>query len=243
MGVDSLSLPLLLTCLATGITPQCGDSVRLESCLEDFTGFYWSPSYLFKDSTEANPVIYPEHAGFVTLRNVHSTAFAQIYLQVYPAMPSASLTFAIDSLEVKFSDQTTCADSVRWDFGDGASSILRDPVHRYPAKGQYAGKLYAFSLLGSDTARFSLNITGINPAARSWFEIWPNPADKYLVIDPQDPVKEYSVTITDLFGRRIYQAAGIQGRKQIDFTVLSSGVYLVRILTDDYSFGKKIVHL
>ncbi len=241
LGVDSLSLPLLLTCLAAGITPQCGDSVRLESCLEDFSGFYWYPSYLFKDSTEANPVIYPEHHVFVYLRNVHSTAFAQIHLQVYPAMPSASLTFAIDSMEVTFSDHTTCADSVRWDFGDGTSSTLRDPVHSYPATGQYTGNLYAFSLLGSDTAHFSLNITGINTTAQERFEIWPNPADNYLVIDPKEPVKEYSVIITDLYGRKLSNIAGIQGRKQVDLTLFAAGVYLIRVQTGDYSFVKKII--
>jgi PKD repeat protein len=242
IGVDSLALPLLLTCLPIEVTPQCGDSVRLESCLEDFTGFYWVPSYLFKDSTEANPVIYPEHNGFVTLRNVHSTAFARTYLQVYPAMPSASLTFVTDSLEVQFSDKTTCADSVRWDFGDGTSSTGRDPVHRYPALGVYNGNLYAFSLLGSDTARFSINITGINPAARSWFEIWPNPASDYLVVDPQDPVRDYTVAIFDLYGREIYQSAGIQRRKQVDLTSLTPGVYLIRIQTAAYSLVKKIIH-
>ncbi|MEI7725013.1 MAG: PKD domain-containing protein [Bacteroidota bacterium] len=242
MGKDSLSLPLLLTCLAAEITPQCGDSVRLESCLEDFTGFYWYPSYLFKDSTEANPVIYPEHHGFVTLRNVHSTAFAEIYLQVYPAMPVASMTYTIDSLEVQFSDQTKCADSVRWDFGDGTSSTIRNPVHSYPALGVYNGNIYAFSLLGSDTARFSINITGIGSAVISGFEIWPNPAGNYLVIDQQEPVKDYSVFITDLFGRELSNIAGIRGRKKVDLTSFSAGVYLIRVRTDSCSLVKKIIH-
>lgn len=243
LGTDSLSLPLVLTCLPVEIKSICGDSVSLETCIADFTGFYWSPSYLFSDSSEANPVIFPERQEYVFLNNVNSTGFASSYLFVYPAVPQASLTFTNDSLLVYFSNKTKCADSVRWDFGDGTSSTERDPVHLYPALGVYAGKLYAFSLTGSDTALFSINIMGIDPADNPGFKIWPNPASGYLIVDPPENFKDYAVSILDLSGRKVYESTGIRNRKQIDVGPVRPGMYVVRIQTANQSYLSKVVIL
>lgn len=242
LGKDSLSLPLFLTCLPPlGTFANCGDSLKIESCINDFTGFYWTPSYLFRDSTEASPVIFPEMPVRIYLHHINSSGFASLFIFVYPSVPKASMIYTVDSLSVSFTDKTKCADSVQWDFGDGTASTSRNPIHIYPAKGIYDGKLYAFSLMGSDTARFTINLTGIDQTALRGFDIWPNPASDFLVIDPDIRIKDYSVFILDLYGRQINKFIGIRNRNQIDITSLSSGIYLVRIQTAGLSFVQKIV--
>jgi PKD repeat protein len=242
LGKDSLSLPLFITCLpASTITVNCGDSIRLESCITNFTGYYWSPSYLFKDSSEVNPVIYPDFSENIYLNNINSPGFASLTIIVNPEVPKASLSYSIDSLNVSFTDKTMCADDVLWDFGDGTVSTSNNPIHRYPTKDLYHGKLYAFSEGGSDTAFFTINLTGIGQLAMPRFTLWPNPASNFLVIEPDTRVQEYSVFITDLYGRIVLNFPRIRNRNQLDINSLSPGIYLVRIQTDGISFIQKII--
>lgn len=241
LGNDTLLLPQFLTCLPGGVMVLCNDSLRVESCIGDFTGYYWSPSYLFPDSTRANPLIFPTANDVIYLHNVNWPEVVTMFVNVYPAVPSASLTYSIDSLSVSFSNKTVCADSIRWDFGDGTSSTAPDPVHTYPAYGIYKGKLFAFSLAGSDTAQFTLEITGIGSAGKTRFEIWPNPASGYLVVDPEAQITRYSIRVNDLYGRAVYQAAGIQHRKRIDLTGFSPGLYTVMVQSTRYSLVRKII--
>jgi hypothetical protein len=242
LGKDSLSLPLFITCLPAGaITVNCGDSIRLESCISNFTGYYWSPSYLFKDSSAVNPVIYPEISESIYLNNIDSPGFASLDIFVNPEVPKASMSYSIDSLDVSFTDKTKCADNVLWDFGDGTVSTLNNPIHSYPTKNVYHGKLYAFSEVGSDTAFFTINLTGIGQIAIPRFTVWPNPASNFLVIEPDTRVQDYSVFITDLYGRIILNFTGIRNRNQIDISSLSPGIYLIRIQTDGISSIQKII--
>ncbi len=56
-------------------------------------------------------------------------------------------------LEVTFTDQTPGSVSWNWDFGDGAQSTDRNPVHRYEQAGQYTVRLTMTDRFGcSDTA-------------------------------------------------------------------------------------------
>ena len=60
-------------------------------------------------------------------------------------------TFFCDRGTVRFSDSTTFNDpiaSYNWTFGDGASSILQNPVHQYTAPGIYTVRLIVQTQLG-----------------------------------------------------------------------------------------------
>jgi len=55
--------------------------------------------------------------------------------------PDVIYTVSLDGYTVTFTTQTT-ANSYKWDFGDGTSSIDKSPVHTYPGKGKYVPTLY-----------------------------------------------------------------------------------------------------
>ncbi|MBN9384813.1 MAG: PKD domain-containing protein [Chitinophagaceae bacterium] len=52
-----------------------------------------------------------------------------------------SYTTSDDGFTITFTNQTDAA-SYQWDFGDGASSTDKNPVHTYPKKGKYVPTLY-----------------------------------------------------------------------------------------------------
>lgn len=57
--------------------------------------------------------------------------------------PAPDFTFAINGLEVTFTNTSKNADSYSWDFGDGNSSTDESPVHTYADAGCYAVVLSA----------------------------------------------------------------------------------------------------
>jgi PKD repeat protein len=79
--------------------------------------------------------------------------------------PAAAFTSNISTVNcgnnIAFTDQSTAAFDWLWDFGDGTTSILQDPVHTFSAAGTFNVKLVVSNPLGSDSA--FMNIT-VNPA-------------------------------------------------------------------------------
>ncbi len=62
--------------------------------------------------------------------------------QSLPPAPVAAFAFSVAGTKVTFTDQSTGSGLVRsWDFGDGASSSEKDPVHPYGSGGSFLVKL------------------------------------------------------------------------------------------------------
>lgn len=55
--------------------------------------------------------------------------------------PNILFTTAINAYTVTFTNNTQGATSYKWDFGDGATSTDKSPVHTYPGKGKYVPTL------------------------------------------------------------------------------------------------------
>lgn len=241
LGHDSLAFPLLLTCLPGETTLLCGDSVTLTSCIDDFTGFYWSPDYLFSDSSQANPTIRPEHHDWVYLNHISFPGVDYMHLFVYPNYPTTSVTYMVDSLTVHFNSSIHCADSIRWDFGDGASSTEQNPAHTYPSYGSYKGHVYGFSLPGSDTTHFTIQLTAIDDPEPAKFRIWPNPADDFLQIESPANEPIALVRILNLTGQTIIEAFDLGSRPAISLSGLQAGIYFVEIQTRNHAVKEAFI--
>ncbi|MDX2048382.1 MAG: PKD domain-containing protein [Chitinophagaceae bacterium] len=64
---------------------------------------------------------------------------------------------------VSFRDLTDTSNSWYWDFGDGSTSFLRNPVHAYGGPGDYVVTLIASNQYCSDTIRKSESIIKVSP--------------------------------------------------------------------------------
>ncbi len=85
------------------------------------------------------------------------------YIQVNPLpLPAFSQNYKVATLEhpdISFSNHTEGAENYLWDFGDGETSIEKDPVHHYTAIGEYKVMLQATSMFGCvDTTSSSVKI-------------------------------------------------------------------------------------
>jgi hypothetical protein len=74
------------------------------------------------------------------------------------APPTVDFTFSVSGLTVLFTNNSKAAESWTWDFGDGATSTARNPVHTYATGGTWTVTLVAEGTDGS-TASMSVEIT------------------------------------------------------------------------------------
>ena len=52
---------------------------------------------------------------------------------------------------IQFTDSSSGADSVLWNFGDGDTSTERNPIHNYSSNGTFVVTLTAYNQFGEDS--------------------------------------------------------------------------------------------
>jgi PKD repeat protein len=93
--------------------------------------------------------------------------------------PFADFDYQIDDFTVDFDNQSQFGDSYHWDFGDGESSTLTNPIHVYDEDGVYTVTLTTTNECGSDT--YTVEI-----------EIITTPFADFASSDPSDNADSYS---------------------------------------------------
>jgi PKD repeat protein len=91
---------------------------------------------------------------------------------------TADVTSGLAPLTVNFTNLSTNATAYAWDFGDGNSSVLANPVNIYSNAGAYSVTLTAFGSGGTNTVTFANYITATN-------------------VPPPAPVAEFFANVTE----------------------------------------------
>jgi hypothetical protein len=158
-----------------------------------------------------------------------------------------------NTFEVQFTDLSSAATSVFWNFGDPSTdddtSSLRNPTWTYADSGFFEPRFKAIGACGdADSVNTNLNI-GL--FADTWenledIDLYPNPASNWIYVDMNLAVaEEISFEIFDFQGRMIKViTAGIwmpgQGRYSIPVQDLYEGNYLIRVRGEKASYATQI---
>ena len=131
------------------------------------------------------------------------------------------------------------------------ASEVQDIVYRLssntftvPTNGNYYIAWHAFSAAGSSSIRVDLvNLgaaTGINEATNvGGVKLFPNPAESLFAIQ----VKKYDnamVRIFDVTGNEVYNAALNEMNTTVDVSNYASGLYLVKVEGQNFSYSEKL---
>lgn len=114
-------------------------------------------------STNQNPIVtYNSPGSFdVTLKATNAQGSNTVtftnYITVNEA-PFADFDYSIDELTVDFSNNSSNATSYMWNFGDGHTSTLTDPIHIYDQDGVYNVTLAATNECGTDLYTVTIEI-------------------------------------------------------------------------------------
>ncbi len=124
--------------------------------------------------------------------------------------PLANFSYSTNGNSVTFTNTSSSSMNSLlnyfWDFGDGNSSVLKNPNHSYSSTGIYSVNLIVADCIFSDTASFSVQIgtTGIPENEFNQIRIYPNPTNLYLNFDYGKTINAYNLIIKNIFGQQVF---------------------------------------
>ncbi len=208
----------------------------------------WNPTF----DTTAH--ISASAAGEYNVVAVTSCGTAQDTIEIFhiPA-PTASFDTTASFLTYVFTNTSGNTGlngiSYHWDFGDGDTSVLENPVHVYDQAGSYTVTLTVTNECGeSATATMTLDVmlTGLDGIDQNSWNVYPNPTEGQTRVDGYSELSaNLQLTLTDLSGRVVWEAnaGAVQGTFSYELNVseLATGSYILQIQIGDKIGAKKLI--
>lgn len=149
----------------------------------------------------------------------------------------ASFNHTSNGLQVSFSNNSNLANDFVWDFGDGNSSSITNPVHTYQSPGNYIVTLRASNCFSQDTIA---NIITVGTSGLSELNIlpwaFPNPTrDKLQIADPNISGLE----VVSLEGKSLIKIN--EPVSELDISALLEGYYLLKVCKNSETVVLKIL--
>ena len=194
--------------------------------------FFWD----FGDgatSTEKNPVhLYIDYGDYdVTL--VASNVFGADSVTKTVSLcefPVAAFESEIDIRTIFLTNTSSVADTYYWDFGDGYSSTLKDPIHEYVSEGEYLITLISYNECGSDTTTTLVSIADNQWDDQPFILIYPNPTQGEVDIKIfAENFIETDMVLFNEIGQVIKRIKLTEAISNLDLSHLQAGVYVVKL--------------
>lgn len=220
---------------------------------DSITGYLWEfPGGVPATSNLQNPTVLYNSPGIFSVQLTvtsplgnHTTE--QIGYITVNFSPEANFDFQLDGLTAFFTNTSFGATDFHWNFGDGDTSQVSNPVHTYDSPGFYDVTLtVANSGCGS---AISYQIM-LEPSAteeeksQASIVVFPNPTTtNCTVFCPKTRRINRMLQLLDTNGL-IRQSIDFQGERcDLDLTGLVSGVYFLQITLGEKSWVEKLVKL
>jgi PKD repeat protein len=175
------------------------------------------------------------------------STFCQDIYYIQPKRPPFSTsTDPYNDRLVRFNDETVGSTTWQWEFGDGNSADIRNPVHLYPAYKTYNVCLTTGTSMSDSAFCDSIDVVSLYSSA--WHNIaslYPNPASGQCFIGLTKAVASASLEIYDLTGicLKNISYSNILSNEPIavDISGLSGGMYFVKFSFDSYEMTWKLI--
>ena len=161
--------------------------------------------------------------------------------------PTASFTFTNAANVFTFTNTSTGSTSWLWNFGDGNTSPLQNPVHTYQNTGTYNATLTAYNA-GScfDSTTQVIMSVGIQTYDFSnSLSIYPNPTNGIFNVSTKfASTEQLQVSVINILGQVIYETNPITANSKLftlDLRNEAKGIYFVQLKTKNGSVVKKLV--
>ena len=205
-------------------------------------------------SSDRMPTFTLTAPGFytVSLRATNAVGSAtevrQRYLEVLADPTATAQLLGVDALTASFASAMTAADSLVWDFGDGATSMALMPVHTYASAGSYAVVLSAFGPCGvaRDTVTVTVRVSGVDglPAGAE-LSLFPNPAESFASWSLTGVAsRRLGLRVVDATGRTVFEqrlGGGTSFRAELPVAEWPAGTYVVEWTGDTFAARRPLV--
>ncbi len=227
-------------------SPTATQSDATISFLDLSTGLPDSYLWNFGDGTtsaEQNPVhVYSEFGTYQVCLSVvneggNNTACQSIMVEFVPIANFSVNMLSDASFEFTDLSQNEPTD-LSWEFGDGNVANGTIVTHEYLTSGDYTVCLLASNQAGVDTscqAVTAIVVSTQNLKEKDFVQIFPNPANKVLTIEVDEPLSEdWQIVFNNALGQRIYrQNFDNQLIQRIPVGEWTNGMYTYCIINSD----------
>ena len=216
----------------------------------------WGGTCLSNPSNAVKPTIYPcdtDDMCEITFKMLdgYGDGWNGAYIEIIPENSTFSYSVGLEKegLDTVVKTVSVCPDDYTflWHYGEFdeeiSFSILFDGAEIYKADTGTIDYMFELNFLNYGIYCGGTNIIDIeeNPSVN----IYPNPVNDRLYIMTQTTTQTMTQTTTieiyDVYGRRQRTTVNGQQSSSIDISDLNSGVYFVKIYTDNGNFVKRII--
>lgn len=158
---------------------------------------------------------------------------------------TSNFTLSQNLNTVSFTSTSVNATAWNWDFGDGNTSTLENPVHTYASAGTFTVTLYTN---GDASCTYSSNVTTTisstsNLTNNITIDISPNPVKEFVGIQLGYNMEDIQVRLYSSTGQLIRQQMipALQDRIEMDMSTYPSGLYSIQLSSGDKQYTEKII--
>lgn len=227
----------------------CGKNVTLLATYNANASYQWIPIDSLSNpnsfNTVANPVQSTQYIVSATVPGC-PPSFDSVMVFVNP-LPVVQVSLASQNHNnICFLNNSDCADTYLWDFGDSTFSSDANPCHVYPDTGLFLVTLIACNSFGCDTFQRYIFVDSILISSlednnySEEFEIFPNPANNNFTIKFNPIFETAPIEIYNTYGACVYTSSVSGNCKSINFN-LPTGVYIVRLIANKRMISRRIV--
>lgn len=163
------------------------------------------------------------------------------------SLPTAGFSMSSVGLTVQFTDASTGADEVVYDFGDGNTSTDFNPSNTYATWDDYTVCQVVTNTCGSDTlcqSTSQLSVKSLDSGTE--VKLYPNPNNGEFVVEMSTlKAENVSIEISSVTGEIVYaKNYGVvesQFKQGFDMSELVNGVYFVNVQSGDSSSTLRVV--
>lgn len=156
--------------------------------------------------------------------------------------PVSDFSFSVNQNQVTFSNLSSGGGGATnfWEFGDGNSSNLENPVHTYALSGLYTVSLEVTNLCGVHTSTQQIyTSTGVDPMTLPQVSVYPNPAHSVIRIESESPIQ--MIRLFDITGKHLRTENLHTGIAEIDLTGFSNGLYILKIVYENHVITRQFM--
>jgi PKD repeat protein len=219
------------------------------------TGSFISRLWDFGDgtfSTEKDPFHdYPYSGDFYPCLTINDSCGTDTHCDTIhyylPMQLNVNITPSqTDDRTVQFADATDGTTSWKWDFGDGGTSTLKNPIHQYKKYGFYKVCLVAGNQTHSGKSCDSL-LLEVNPSQHSTKPVilYPNPSLGWIYLQFFEEIISGEVLVLDLTGKVLMNVHvdNIQPAQttSLNLSTLQQGVYFIQFKSSELQRIWKLV--
>lgn len=154
---------------------------------------------------------------------------------LYINNPVADFAHSVDGNTVSFTNLSTALSvntlDYAWEFGDGSTAAVEDPVHTYAADGIYTVQLVVTDCLFADTVQYEVAVgaTGISRWDAMPVRVFPNPFHDNITLVLGAMPEEGTYRLSDISGQTICSGQLVSGIITIGTELLPAGVYVLSL--------------